>query len=71
MGDHEVECQPHFRMYLHTTSMPHQVPAEMSAYVNVVSFQLSRNDVTEELLDRFMMKEKQRLDDEKNALLQV
>ena len=71
MGDHEVECQPHFRMYLHTTCSAHQVAPELAAYVSLVSWQLSRQDVSEELLDRFMMKEKQRLNDEKDALMQV
>ena len=66
-----MECQPHFRMYLHTTSQPHQVPAGLSAYLSVIYFHMARYDVEEELLDRFMMLEKQRLDDEKKALLQV
>ena len=39
--------------------------------MSVVNFQLSRDDVTEELLDRFMMKEKQRLNDEKDSLRQA
>ena len=71
VGDHEVECQPDFRLYLHSTLSPHEVAPELAAYVSLVSWQLSRNDVSEELLDRFMIKEKQRLNDEKDALMQV
>ena len=58
-------------MYLHTTSLAHDIPATLAAYSSVINVQLSRPDVTEELLDRFMMKEKQRLNDEKDALMQV
>lgn len=58
-------------MYLHTTSSAHQVPPALAAYVSLVNFQLSREGVAEELLDRFMLKEKQRLNDEKEALMQV
>ena len=71
VGDHEVECQPDFRLYLQTTQPSHRIPAELAAHVSIVNFQLSRDDVTDELLDRFMVKEKQRLNDEKDSLRQA
>ncbi|XP_077977225.1 dynein axonemal heavy chain 8-like isoform X3 [Glandiceps talaboti] len=70
VGDHEVECSPAFRLYLHTTSEAHQVPNRLSAYTAVTYFHQVRGDVEEELLDRFMQKEKARLNDEKLGLAQ-
>ena len=71
VGDHEVECQPHFRLYLHTTSLPHEVPPELGAYMSIIYFHETRLDVEEELLNRFMALEKSRLEDERTTLLQV
>ena len=71
VGDHEVECQAHFRMYLHTTTQPHLIPGELAAYVSVIYFHQTRYDVEEELLERFMHREKVRMDEEKTALLEV
>jgi len=69
--DHEVECDPRFRLYLHTTVEPHSVPQSLAAYASVMYFQLFRADVEEDLLNRFMAHEKGRLEDEMNALRQV
>ena len=69
--DHEVECDPRFRLYIHTTVEPHMVPQQLAAYASVMYFQLFRHDVEEELLDRFMAHEKSRLEDERTALRQV
>ncbi|CAH1799095.1 unnamed protein product [Owenia fusiformis] len=69
VGDHEVECEPSFRMYLHTTHQPHTLPPELAARLAVTYFLESRYDLEEELLDRFMAKEKSRLDDEKSTYL--
>ena len=71
MGDHEVECQPHFRMFLHTTTPAHLVPGELAAYVSLIYFHQTRNDIELELLDRFMQREKGRLDEERSTLLEV
>ncbi|XP_053397319.1 dynein axonemal heavy chain 5-like isoform X6 [Mercenaria mercenaria] len=68
--DHEVECDPRFRLYLHTTVEPHMVPQQLAAYASVMYFQLYRKDVEEELLNRFMAHEKSRLEDEQTALRQ-
>ncbi|KAL4232681.1 hypothetical protein ACF0H5_007369 [Mactra antiquata] len=68
--DHEVECDPKFRLYLHTTVEPHMVPQQLAAYASVMYFQLYRKDVEEELLNRFMAHEKARLEDEQSALRQ-
>jgi hypothetical protein len=60
--DHEVECDPRFRLFLHTTGEP---------YTSVLFFQLSRKCVEEELLNIFMVHEKARLENESSALRQV
>ena len=69
--DHEVECDPKFRLYLHTTVEPHMVSAQLAAYASVMYFQQFRQCIEEELLDRFMAHEKSRLEDERTALRQV
>ncbi|XP_064629693.1 uncharacterized protein LOC135488785 isoform X2 [Lineus longissimus] len=69
VGDHEVECQPSFRLYLHTTDEPQHVPPELAAHLAVILFQRSRKCVEEELLDRFMEKEKPRLEEERVVLV--
>lgn len=58
-------------MYLHTSSLPHQVPPTLAAYLSLVYFHQTRYDIQEELLDRFMRLEKSRLNEEKVNLLQV
>ncbi|OWF37572.1 Dynein heavy chain 5, axonemal [Mizuhopecten yessoensis] len=68
--DHEVECDPKFRLYLHTTLEPHNVPSHLAAYCSIMFFQQSRLCIEEELLDRFLAKEKSRLEDERTALRQ-
>lgn len=71
VGDHEVECDPKFRLYLHTTAEPHMIPEWLGAYTGVIFFHMTRQDIEEELLDRFMAQEKARLEDEKTALTNV
>ena len=71
VGEHEVECDPKFRLYLHTTSESHEIPAAVATYVLMIYFHMTRSDIEEELLDRFMAKEKSRVDEEKMTLLQV
>ena len=51
--------------------MPHTVPPTIAAYVSVQLFEQTRVDVKQELLDRFMRREKARVEDERIALLQV
>ncbi|XP_067674368.1 uncharacterized protein [Haliotis asinina] len=68
--DHEVECDPHFRLFLHTTVEPHQVPQQLAAYSSVMYFQQCRQCVEEKLLDVFMAHEKSRLENERTALRQ-
>ena len=69
--DHEVECDPKFRLYLHTTVEPHIVAPQLAAYASVMYFQQFRQCIEEDLLDRFMALEKTRLEDERTALRQV
>ncbi|XP_077973667.1 uncharacterized protein LOC120348568 isoform X2 [Styela clava] len=64
VGDHEVECNPNFRMFLHTTSLPQHVPPELAAYTTLLYNQTTRDGIKTELLDRFMRHEKPRLRDE-------
>lgn len=66
-----MECDPKFRLYLHSTVEPHIVPQSLAAYSSVMYFQLYRSCVEEELLNRFMAQEKSRLEDEQTALRQV
>lgn len=47
------------------------MPAEVATYVLMIHFYMTRSDIEEELLDRFMVKEKSRVDEEKMILLQV
>jgi len=50
--DHEVECNPAFRLYLHTSTLPQDVPPEIAAYTTLVYLQSTREGVEIELLDR-------------------
>ena len=71
MTDHEVECDPKFRLFLHTTGEPQTVPHALAAYTSILFFQQSRHCVEEELLNIFMAHEKARLENESSALRQV
>ncbi|CAG5121560.1 unnamed protein product, partial [Candidula unifasciata] len=68
VADHEVECDPGFRLFLHTTTEPQMCPHELAVLTSVIFFQLSRAGIEEELLDVFMAQEKSRLDTEQTAL---
>jgi len=70
LGNHEIECNPNFRLFLHTVSEPNQVPQYLAAYTEVINFNMTRVDVEEELLDRFLVLAKPRIDSEKYGLLQ-
>ena len=67
--DHEVECDPKFRLFLHTTVEPHDVPQTLAAYCTVMYFQQSRHCLEVELMERFKAKkEKSRSEEERQAL---
>ena len=70
LGNHEIECNPRFRLFLHTVSEPREIPVELAAYTLVINYKLMRQDIEEELLDRFLILAKPRVDSEKLALLQ-
>ncbi|XP_066278010.1 uncharacterized protein [Branchiostoma lanceolatum] len=70
VGSHEVECRPGFRLYMHTTCMPHEVPEEVAAYTSMVNFYQDRSGIEAELLDRFIRLEKTRVQDERTNLAQ-
>ncbi|XP_029452717.1 dynein gamma chain, flagellar outer arm-like [Rhinatrema bivittatum] len=69
VASHEVECQPRFRLYLHTTSLPEEIPAEIAAFYHVLYFCQDKEGLAEQLLDRFVQKEKQRMKED-HLLLQ-
>ena len=71
LGHQEIECNPRFRLYLHTVSEPSSVPPILAAYTAVINFFLTRNDIEEELLDRFLILAKPRIFSERYELLQV
>ncbi|XP_071801693.1 uncharacterized protein [Asterias amurensis] len=64
VADHEVECHPNFRVFLHTTEIPQCIPHSLAAYTSIMNFYQTRDDCEEELLDRFMALEKARLDED-------
>ncbi|XP_076466964.1 uncharacterized protein LOC143298129 [Babylonia areolata] len=68
--DHEVECDPKFRLFLHTTGEPQTIPHYLAAYTSVLFFQQNRQCVEEELLNIFMAHEKSRLENESSTLRQ-
>lgn len=53
VGDHEVECNPNFRLFLHTASLPQDIPPELAAYTTLIYNQTTRNGIKTELLDRY------------------
>ncbi|XP_018096048.2 dynein heavy chain 5, axonemal [Xenopus laevis] len=63
-AEHEVECHPSFQIYLHTTSMPDEIPAEVASFCTILSFYQDQERLVEELLDRFVKQEKPRLREE-------
>ena len=71
LGTQEIECNPNFRLFLHTVSEPVAIPEILAAYTVVINYTLVRNDVEEELLDRFLVLAKPRIDVEKFGILQV
>ncbi|MBN3318102.1 DYH6 protein, partial [Atractosteus spatula] len=64
VADHEVECHPGFRLLLHTTSRPEEIPAEIAAFCTILHFYQDRQGLSEQLLDRFVQLEKSRLSKE-------
>ena len=56
---------------MHTVSEPVSIPEVLAAYTVVINYILVRNDIEEELLDRFLVLAKPRIDVEKFGLLQV
>ncbi|XP_077343463.1 dynein axonemal heavy chain 5-like [Lithobates pipiens] len=70
VGEHEVECHPGFRIYLHTTCTPDRVPPEVASYCTILYFSQDRQGLTEQLLDRFIQLEKPRLKEEHLLLKQ-
>ena len=71
MGDHEVECHPGFRLYLHTNTPAHLVPDQLAAIVSPLNFHQTKQDVEEQLLDIFLRHEKARISDELISLAKV
>ncbi|XP_044146080.1 dynein axonemal heavy chain 5-like isoform X2 [Bufo gargarizans] len=70
VGEHEVECHPSFRLFLHTTKMPQEVPPEVASFCTILYFYQDREGLVEQLLDRFVELEKPRLKEEHLQLKQ-
>ncbi|XP_066569884.1 dynein axonemal heavy chain 8 [Amia ocellicauda] len=68
VGDHQVECQPGFRLVLHTTGVPEEVPAEIAAFCTTLYFYQDQEGLSEQLLDSFVLLEKIRLGTEYSTL---
>jgi hypothetical protein len=60
-----------FRLFLHTIYDAIDIPIDLSAFTTVITYTLTRYDVEEEMLDRFMKLAKPRIDNERYTLLQV
>ena len=60
-----------YRLFLHTVSDSSRLPSYLAAYTSIINFTLTRSDVEEELLDRFLILAKPRIDSERYGLLQV
>ena len=56
---------------MHTVNEPINVPDYLAAYTVVINYTLTKADVEEELLDRFLVLAKPRIDSEKYGLLIV
>ena len=71
VGDHEVECKPSFRLYLHTSSEAHQLGDFLAAFTKRFTFPQSIDCLTNQLLLRCLNQEKNRVKEERSHLLQV
>ena len=71
LGNQEIECNPKFRLFLHTISEPTSIPDDLASYTVVINYSLNRYDIEEELLDKFLLLAKPRIDSERYGLLQV
>lgn len=69
VGEHEIECQPGFRLVLATTFSSKSVPSSIAAYVNVVEFSQSRDGLEEMFLDRFLRLEKPRMQETRTQVV--
>ncbi|KAM9316607.1 uncharacterized protein PAF06_007656 [Gastrophryne carolinensis] len=70
VGEHEVECHPSFRIYLHTTCTPEMIHPLVASYCTILYFYQDRQGLADQLLDRFVQLEKPRLKDEHLLLKQ-
>ncbi|RDD45872.1 Dynein heavy chain 5, axonemal [Trichoplax sp. H2] len=68
IGDHEVECNPQFRMTLSTSCLPMNVPDELASQLSVIELSHSTQGLEELLLDFFMQKEKTRIDEDSTQI---
>ncbi|CAE1271156.1 DNAH [Acanthosepion pharaonis] len=71
VGDHEVECKPSFRLYLHTSSEAFEVGDFLAAFTKRLTFPQSVDCLTIQLLLRCQNQEKNRVKEERSHLLQI
>ncbi|XP_063714091.1 dynein axonemal heavy chain 5-like isoform X5 [Symsagittifera roscoffensis] len=68
VANEEVEIDPGFRLYLHTSLEPQYIRAELAAITTVLRLDQSRDDLMEQMLDRFLALEKPRIQNERISL---
>ncbi|XP_052821623.1 dynein axonemal heavy chain 5 isoform X2 [Octopus bimaculoides] len=69
-GDLEVECNPSFRLYLHTSSDASLISDTLSPYLTIITFSQSYECLYKDLFLRCINQEKSQLKDERNHFLQ-
>ncbi|CAI9717935.1 dynein heavy chain 8, axonemal-like [Octopus vulgaris] len=69
-GDLEVECNPSFRLYLHTSSDASLISDTLSPYLTIITFSQSYECLYKDLFLRCINREKSQLKDERNHFLQ-
>ncbi|XP_075255403.1 dynein axonemal heavy chain 5-like isoform X4 [Convolutriloba macropyga] len=68
VANEEVEIDPGFRLFLHTSLEPQYIREELAAVTTVLRLDQSRDDTMEQMLDRFLTLEKPRLQEERRNL---
>ncbi|GAB1604755.1 dynein axonemal heavy chain 5 isoform X2 [Argonauta hians] len=70
LGEHEVECNPSFRLYLHTSNDISLMPDAFYPYLTIITLLQSYECLHKNLLLRCINQEKYQLKYERNHLLQ-
>ncbi|KAL3320924.1 hypothetical protein Ciccas_000409 [Cichlidogyrus casuarinus] len=68
---HEIECKSSFRLYLHTTEVPQNIPPIVATYTRIVFFPVTRDCLAEEFTDRFVALQKHRIHNELTSVINI